>query len=121
MLLRPLALAALIASLSLPAFAQDIRQTVGGGLPTAVAPTVQGVLLTGDAATAAIEAMQATRRAAWEAQEAQRIADNQPTCLGNFYTTTCHYPDGSVETYAVDRTNVPPVGEMVSPTAYTDN
>ena len=30
-------------------------------------------------------------------REAERIANNIPQCVGNFYTTYCHYPDGTVE------------------------
>lgn len=74
--LRPLLLAALVASSALPAAAQGNVVPVNSGSYQSLMDQL---------------AADATER------EAQRIANNIPQCVGNFYRTYCHYPDGTVE------------------------
>lgn len=79
--LRPLLLAALVASSALPAAAQGNVVPVNSG---------------------SYQSLMDQRAADATEREAQRIANNIPQCVGNFYRTYCHYPDGTVEIGHID-------------------
>lgn len=112
--LRPILLAALISCVSLPLSAGELTETDEIS-PFANAQVIQGISLTGDAAAAAMAEIRAAQRVVFEEQEARRIAENQPICTGNFYTSYCHYPDGTVEVHSIDRSSVPSAAVVTEP------